>query len=566
VLAATLQFTEFPPFELQPEQTSEKHDSPFEFTFDDNFEEFTNVYKSEMAGAGSPYIKSEPNDFFNMQTFPSNNHGNGYNMNGFTGNAHNVDPSQLNNGGNNFGQSMSGSFMMGNSGIADDELNDLAGSLDGGHNQHNFQQNQQQQQNNFFNGGNTSQSMPMNMQQQNMNNIYSHTPEGAPIQSPFNNHDGFNYNHFRPASSAQTQSLNLATSGGGFAGNMMRAHQIQNMERKISESRSPASPHTPGLNGLHLGDPEYPIMMQHRQSGAMNQAWDSTPSGQSWGEQSPFASSPNNPHMQHAQISEVLGHNHGKIASSLPTKMESGMPVPTGHTQEAKKRRRRESHNLVERRRRDNINERIHDLGLLVPSHRLEDDKVRKHLQTNSPLSPSIVATNMSPPRAATSLLAGAGQRRASGGITQGLPVEEKDKGPNKGDILNSSVSYARDVMWFMKMKLEQEEQLEKMFSNMGIPWPFEKSHDEIRMRSEINETIERNLSDDNIHGYSRGHGSGLRVPGFTNLAGEPVGEGETGQAASPNFNHGGQSWQYPAHGNLKEEEGEDDDFDADML
>lgn len=32
-----------------------------------------------------------------------------------------------------------------------------------------------------------------------------------------------------------------------------------------------------------------------------------------------------------------------------------------------KRRRRRESHNAVERRRRDNINDRIQDLSILVP-------------------------------------------------------------------------------------------------------------------------------------------------------------------------------------------------------
>ncbi|KAH8556504.1 hypothetical protein BGW37DRAFT_472823 [Umbelopsis sp. PMI_123] len=37
-----------------------------------------------------------------------------------------------------------------------------------------------------------------------------------------------------------------------------------------------------------------------------------------------------------------------------------------------KRRRRRESHNLVERRRRDNINERIQELGLLLPDVTLD--------------------------------------------------------------------------------------------------------------------------------------------------------------------------------------------------
>ncbi|KAI8145865.1 helix-loop-helix DNA-binding domain-containing protein [Fennellomyces sp. T-0311] len=38
-----------------------------------------------------------------------------------------------------------------------------------------------------------------------------------------------------------------------------------------------------------------------------------------------------------------------------------------------KKRRRRESHNAVERRRRENINERIQELGSLLPEHMLDE-------------------------------------------------------------------------------------------------------------------------------------------------------------------------------------------------
>src|ERR1700692_1629069 len=41
-----------------------------------------------------------------------------------------------------------------------------------------------------------------------------------------------------------------------------------------------------------------------------------------------------------------------------------------------KRRRRRESHNAVERRRRDNINDRIHELGTLLPD--LENDGINK--------------------------------------------------------------------------------------------------------------------------------------------------------------------------------------------
>ncbi|KAG0744131.1 hypothetical protein G6F57_004471 [Rhizopus arrhizus] len=42
-----------------------------------------------------------------------------------------------------------------------------------------------------------------------------------------------------------------------------------------------------------------------------------------------------------------------------------------------KRRRRRESHNAVERRRRDNINERIQELGTLLPKS-IEDSKMNK--------------------------------------------------------------------------------------------------------------------------------------------------------------------------------------------
>lgn len=258
----------------------------------------------------------------------------------------------------------------------------------------------------------------------------------------------------------------------------------------------------------------------------------------------------------HPQISEVLGthKHHGKVASSLPTKMEPGAPAPAFQSQEAKRRRRRESHNMVERRRRDNINERIHDLGTLVPQHRLEDEKVRKHLQTNAPLSPSIAtASGMSPPNAATSLLAGPQGRRATsaGNITQGLPVEEKDKGPNKGDILNGSVAWTRDLMWYMHMKMQQEQEAEQLVQSLGGVWPFQQSEDEKRVRSEILEVLNKHAPVGGFTGYSRTAGSGLRVPGFTNVAGETVnGDGSSngmpgsgygsGTGMSPAFQSGG--------------------------
>ena len=76
--------------------------------------------------------------------------------------------------------------------------------------------------------------------------------------------------------------------------------------------------------------------------------------------------------------------------------------------EQMRRRRSRESHNLAERRRRNNINDRIHELSHLVPLHRLEDEQVRKGL-----LSGGSTITN---------------------GI---IPIEER--GPNKGEILNAA-------------------------------------------------------------------------------------------------------------------------------
>lgn len=487
--------------------------------------------------AGSPFIKPEPNDNFNFDP----NQYIQYNQNQQFNNGNmNINPANLSQSmGQGFGQSnMAQSFNMGNSGIDDDELLE---SL-------NYPQGNQQ------NGGNFDfqQGMQNFLQQQQLNQnaaMYSHTPDGAPIQSPFT-HDNFNYGQFRAIGGQQQFSHSVPQQAGSF-----RPH-LQQVDRKFSDSRTSGTPNTPAMQlqtddfNNHPG--MQPIQHRRQKSSMGNSGWDSTPDHHSWNDGSPYAS-PVNGHPMHPQITEVLKtstHHHGKVASSLPTKMEGG-GGPAYQSQEAKRRRRRESHNLVERRRRDNINERIQDLGTLVPQHRLEDEKVRKHLQTNAPLSPSIAnATGMSPPTAAASLAPG-GQRRSTSGpgsITQGLPIEDKDKGPNKGDILNGSVAWTRDLMWYLRMKMQQEEELKTMFVNMGQKWPYgEKSDDEKRMHSEICEILNKHVITNDINDYSRGNGSGLRVPGFTNVAGDPVdGNGQPiggtngQQAVSPGFASGG--------------------------
>jgi len=571
VVSARENLTIFPPFgghrNRATRQSQDKHDSPLDFA-------------STMANGNEPYIKSEPNDFaFDPNQFMQYDPGHQQHQfrNGGGSGSMNINPASLSNGNGgmqqNFGQgTMSASFNVGNAGIADDELLDL-------------ELNQPQQN---ANGFDFSQGMNNFLNQQSVNqngSLFSHTPDGAPIQSPFTN--DFNYSQFRPMGQQQQQfagSHSMPQQAGSF-----RPH-MQHVDRKVSDSRSPATPNTPGANNLHVGDEfAHPGMQQirhRRQQGSLGgNGWDSTPSGHSWNESSPFPS-PMNGQPIHTQISEVLKNttHHHKVASSLPAKMEPG--AGPFQSQEAKRRRRRESHNQVERRRRDNINERIHDLGTLVPQHRLEDDKVRKHLQTNAPLSPSITNTSgMSPPNAAASLLAGPqGRRATSGSITQGLPMEDKDKGPNKGDILNGSVAWTRDLMWYTHLKLRQEQELQDLVQQLGGAWPFEQSEDERRMHSEICEILNKHAAYGDIAQYSRAPGSGLRVPGYTNVAGDSVG-GPNGcppggssssshnpQALSPGFQSGGSgmsSGQMSSHqpsgqfwtGELKEE----DEFGMDL-
>jgi len=545
--------TVFPPFDNQHSDISkDKHDSPLELTFDFDSSDF------EAGTMGSPFIKSEPSDFFDSNQFIHYNQlqGQGNPQMNSASSSMNINPAHLNNNNNNNNNSnnngmsqsyMASSFNMGNSGIADDELLDL--QLDHGHQGNNFDFN-------------TSNMQNLISQQ---TAVFSNTPEGAPIQSPFN-HD-FNYNQFRPMAAQQFTGAHSMPHQGGN----LRTH-MHLMDRKVSDSRSSATPNTPSMAHLQVNDEfQHPGMQPiHRQRNSAGNGWDSTPSGHSW-EGSPTFASPvsGHGHLIHPQISEVLKNGgHGKVASSLPAKMEAGVSGPPFSTQEAKRRRRRESHNLVERRRRDNINERIHDLGTLVPQHRLEDEKVRKHLQTNAPLSPSITnAPGTSSPVPASSLLAAPGARRSAGpgNITQGLPLEDKDKGPNKGDILNGSVAWTRDMMWYTHMKLGQEQELKELIQQLGGVWPFEQSEDERRMRSEICEVLNKHAPLGGFTGYTRAAGSGLRVPGFTNVAGDSIGSeqlgGPLGHPVSPGYQSSGSGMSHPAannqfwHSELKEED-----------
>jgi len=498
-----------------------------------------------MPGSPGTFIKDEPDEYsFNPNRIMA---ANGYNMNQqyggqfvpSNGDHIAVNPSELTmsnsmlNGG--YGQNLASSYTAGNSGLGDDELLESLGGLDDQPTQFgNFGngfggQNGQA----FFPEGAIAMSHPHSNGQ-----MYSNTPDAAPISSPFAN--GFDYSQYRQgAGPHQSYSNSIPTSVGMQTGSY--AARRMPMDRHPSDSRSPMTPTTPGMKGLNLGTPDsghHQNLLNHQlhhQAKMASDQWNgNSGSAGSYGMDSPLPSPHHATSFHHPQITEVMKHS-----GSLPTKGENGAhsaSLPTAfQSQEAKKKRRRESHNAVERRRRDNINERIHDLSRLVPQHRLEDEKVRKHISNNGTMSPTLTASGMSPPHA-TSLLAGGAGRRAAGNITQGLPIEEKDKGPNKGDILNGAVSWTRDLMWMLYNKLEEEEDMQRYVESKGLHWPRpEIGEDEKRMRSELKDAVEKNGVANFM--YSRAAGSGLRVPKHTNYAGEPL---SPTQGLSPAVQSGG--------------------------
>jgi hypothetical protein len=532
-----------------------------------------------MAGtdASSPFIKDEPEDQFyssnNNQRFMGGGQ-QGFNVtqqhfNQFGSHGGSINPNDLTMGGsngvaipnggygsfhqNNFtnqASNPSASFSKGNAHFDDDDLIESLGN-DNYSNQAGVQSNGQDYGMDFGsdfpyippNNGTAALSVDPNHI-----NGYSNTPDGDPIQSPFVHN--FNHAQFRhmqaqhPFSSSlqspasytgsplQASAIhNGSVDASSFVKQRPRLSQVTQGRKSSNTTRSPLTPKTgTGLQGLHIGSAEHsnfptqPIRTQssHRHQKTLSGQWDQTPSSlTSFGgsDFSPIQGVHPNP-----QISDILK------GASMPTKLNTGHQAgsaPALQSQEMKRRRRRESHNLVERRRRDNINERIQELSHLVPMHRLEDEKVRKALQNNSPLSPTLAGlsappTGMSPPQA-TSGLAGPGARRATAGnITTGIPIEEKDKGPNKGDILNGAVSWTRDLMWMLHLKLQQQEDLAQLIADLGGTFPFEETEDERRMHTELMDAMVKN--DGSKFHYSRAPGSGLRVPKHTDVKGDPIG------------------------------------------
>lgn len=426
----------------------------------------------------------------------------------FHGNANGINPADLLHQ-NGFSQSLQGGGMWnGGGGFDEDELAEGLGM--------------EPQSNGGFGSDQPEQYGPQSMQAIFTDldiNHYSHTPGSEPIPSPFVRQFPPNVQQMRyngaAAETPSSYNSPMMQSGSHFEQYMENAASKRKirpvMERTGSQQSSgPMSPHTPTTPLLGASSvPGQPIQ-RPRHIKALSNQWDGTAAS--------HFDSPLSPHSL-----DVFK----KQGASLPAKTESAF-----QTQEAKRRRRRESHNLVERRRRDNINERIQELSGLVPTHRLEDEKVKKQLQTNGQLSPSIGQSG-SPPRA-TSMLAGGMGRRASG-VPTSIASDDKDKGPNKGDILNGAVGWMKDLMWALHRKSEREKELRELITQLGGTYPFEETEEDRRMENELRRAIAKHEQGADGFAYSRGPGSTLRVPGFTDYAGNPIQDGQSDRMSPAN-------------------------------
>lgn len=548
-------------------------------------------------GASSPFIKDEPEDhFFSSpnQRFMGGSQ-QGFNIpqqhfNQFGSHGGSINPSDLTMGGNGvaipnggYGSSFqnnftaqasnpNSSFSKGISTFNDDELLDSLGTMNDSHNNTTTMQNNGQEfgmdfdfPQNVYPGQNGAN--PLSVDPNHING-FSNTPDGDPIQSPFvHNFNQAQFRHMQqqhnfgnslqsPASytGSPLQGSDLLNGSADYAKQRPRLSQVM-QGRKSSNTRSPLTPKTPAISSLNIGSaegssfPSQPIRtsQSHRHQKTLSGQWDQTPSSLTSFPGSEFGSPIQGVH-PNPQISDILK------GASMPTKLNGqqagGAPAMQQQSQEMKRRRRRESHNLVERRRRDNINERIQELSHLVPLHRLEDEKVRKALANNSPLSPTLAGLSQPPsgisPPQATSGLAGPGARRATAGnITTGIPIEEKDKGPNKGDILNGAVSWTRDLMWMLHLKLQQQEDLANIIADLGGTFPFEQTENEKRMHTELMDAMLKNQGEN--FEYSRAPGSGLRVPKHTDVKGEMLGasgQGQLDNSLSPDNHSSGDAGQ----------------------
>lgn len=155
-----------------------------------------------------------------------------------------------------------------------------------------------------------------------------------------------------------------------------------------------------------------------------------------------------------------------RIASSSPLR-------PVHSPVDDKRRKRRESHNAVERRRRDNINDRITELATLIPEVLLDPTSAGGGGGASSAGEAQQEGGNANE----TSPTDGAGVAGSANGALTGSPPlplskvsltpaqlaqQQASNKPNKGVILTKSVEYIRYLQQMVQVQADRNRELEE--------------------------------------------------------------------------------------------------------
>ncbi|CAH7689665.1 helix-loop-helix DNA-binding domain-domain-containing protein [Phakopsora pachyrhizi] len=130
-----------------------------------------------------------------------------------------------------------------------------------------------------------------------------------------------------------------------------------------------------------------------------------------------------------------------------------------------KKRRRRESHNAVERRRRDNINDRISELAQLLPDSVLETTSGLRHS--------SGVINVVDEPILESSPQNQSQQSDSGSNLNVANNSTSPSQKPNKGVILAKSVDYIKHLKELLDMHMRRNRDLELQLDQLKLQGSF---------------------------------------------------------------------------------------------
>ncbi|KAL7009594.1 hypothetical protein EMMF5_000501 [Cystobasidiomycetes sp. EMM_F5] len=161
---------------------------------------------------------------------------------------------------------------------------------------------------------------------------------------------------------------------------------------------------------------------------------------------------------------ETINEDNTYVQGYLRNNSKADLNYSGKRPPEDKRKKRRESHNAVERRRRDNINERIAELATLIPEILLDpiaNGSAGVREQSANGESPSAIGQEVrltgSPPMPNQALHLTPAQ------IAQVNSVNK----PNKGIILTKGVEYIRYLQQLVQLQADRNRELEKRLQMM---------------------------------------------------------------------------------------------------